>query len=137
MNLTDDYIDQLLGKLPKEKAGPDFAQDMMQKLDEQSVKESVKQSMLPERYFLLFSLIGGLLVLLFMADLSLVSQFFSQSLQFIVSYFQSKQLMIPSVLDTIRNLPALSLVIFPAIGLLLLIQEFLQKKKFRQTAKLF
>lgn len=137
MNLTDDYIDQLLGKLPKEKAGPDFAQDMMQKLDEQSVKESVKQSMLPERYFLLFSLIGGLLVLLFMADLSLVSQFFSQSLQFIVSYFQSKQLMIPSVLDTIRNLPALSLVIFPAIGLLLLMQEFLQKKKFRQTAKLF
>lgn len=137
MNLNDEYIEQLLGKIPKEKAGPDFAQDVMQKLEKQSVKESVKQSMLPERYFLLFSLIGGLLVLLFLADLSLVSQFFSQSFQFIVSYFQSKQLIIPSVLDTIRNLPALSLVIFPAIGLLLLMQEFLQKKKFRQTAKLF
>ena len=137
MNLNDEYIEQLLGKIPKEKAGSDFAQEVMQKLEEQSIKESVKQSMLPERYFLLFSLIGGLLVLLFLADFSLVSQFFSQSLQFIISYFQSKQLLIPSVLDTIRNLPALSLVIFPAIGLLLLMEEFFQKKNFRQTAKLF
>ncbi len=76
MNLNDEYIEQMLRKIPKEKAAPDFAQDVMQQIEEQSVKKIVKQSLLPERYFLLFSLIGGLLVLLFLADLSLVSQFF-------------------------------------------------------------
>lgn len=137
MNLNDEHIDQLLGKVPKEKAGPDFANDVMQKLEAQAAPQAVKQSMLPERYFLIMSLLVGLLTLVFMADFSLVSNFFSQSFQFVISYFQSKQELMPTVLDAVRNLPALSLVIFPAIGLLLLMEGLLQKTGFKQTAKLF
>jgi len=137
MNLYDEYIDQLLRKIPKEKAGPDFAKNVMQKLEAQATPQAVKQSMLPERYFLLMSLLVGLLTLVFMADFSLVSGFFSQSIQFVISYFQSEQTLIPSVLDAVRNLPALSLVIFPAIGLLLLMENLLQKTGFKHAAKIF
>ena len=137
MNLNDEYIDQLLGKIPKEMAGPDFANDVMQKIEAQAATKAVKQSMLPERYFLLLSLLGGLLVLIFMADFSLVSSFFTQSIQFVISYFQSKQALMPSILDAVRRLPSLSLVIFPAIGLLLLMEGLLQKTGFKHTAKMF
>lgn len=137
MNLNDEYIDQLLGKVPKEKAAPGFAEQVMRKLEAQPAPQSIKQAMLPERYLLLMSLLVGMLTLIFMADFSLISTYFSKSVQFILTYFQSRQELLPTVLDAVRNLPALSLVIFPAIGLLLLMQALLQKTGFKQAAKLF
>ncbi|MCK9451408.1 MAG: hypothetical protein M0Q90_06935 [Bacteroidales bacterium] len=137
MNLNDEYIDQLLGKVPKEKVAPDFADQVMQKLEKQATPQSIKQAMLPERYLLLISLLMVMLTLVFMADFSLINTYFSQSVQFILTYFQGRQEVLPSVLDTVRNLPALSLVIFPAIGLLLILQALLQKTGFKQAAKLF
>lgn len=137
MNLNDEYIDQLLGKVPKEKAASGFADQVMQKLEAQVAPQSIKQAMLPERYFLLMSLLVGMLTLVFMADFSLISTYFSESVQFILRYFQGRQELLPEVLDAVRNLPALSLVIFPAIGLLLILQALLQKTGFKQTAKLF
>jgi len=137
MNLNDEYIDQLLGKVPKEKAAPNFADQVMQKLEAQPAPQSLKQSMLPERYLLIISLLVGMLTLVFMADFSLISTYFSQSIQFLLTYFQSRQELLPTVLDAVRNLPSLSLVIFPAIGLLLIMQALLHKTGFKHAAKLF
>jgi len=137
MNLNDEYIDQLLGKTPKEKVSAGFADQVMQKLEAQAPQQSIKQAMLPERYFLLMSLLVGMLTLVFMADFSLLSTYFSQSVKFLLTYFQSLQELLPTVLEAVRNLPALSLVIFPAIGLLLLTQAILQKTGFKHAAKLF
>lgn len=136
MNLSDEYIDQLLGKIPKEKVSAGFADQVMQELEAQAPQQSIKQAMLPERYFLLMSLLVGMLTLVFMADFSLISTYFSESVQFILRYFQGRQELLPEVLDAVRNLPALSLVIFPAIGLLLILQAILQKTGCKQAAKL-
>lgn len=137
MELNDEYIDQLLGKIPKEKAAADFADGVMQKIEAQAATQAVKQSMLPERYLLLFSLLGGLLVLVFMADFSLVSNFFSKPVQLFIHYFQSKPDVLPGLLKAVRHLPSLSLAIFSAIGLLLVIERILQKFSFKQRAGIF
>jgi hypothetical protein len=127
-NFENKEIDQLLRQIKPMKAPPKLKSKIMDQISAEQVHNPIAATMTIEKLLLGLSLLTAMISLLFLVDFGFITGGVTDAISWLSRLLSSDQPTFDQIAETTAQLPAMSLMVLVAIGLLLLIERLIVRR---------